>query len=402
MNHDTAFMTQHIIAFSGGLDSSVLLHQLSAQHTHNTHNNLSAIHINHNLQNQSTQFIQHCQRICDQYKIPLFIYEATDKEQPKQGESIEAWARQFRYDCFLTHIQKHHANTDTIVLYLGHHQNDQAETFLLQALRGSGISGLACMPSKKVWGLDMNTSNNTSNILIQRPFLSQSRDQLYAYALKNNLEWIEDPSNTSDEFDRNYLRNTIFPLLQTRWPKVHETLTRSAQLCAQSQDIQIQYIETLYYECQLSIIKWQKYPLNTQSELLRYALKKHQLPTLSYKQSNQTLKQLNENKSGILLKTKHLQIGAYQNHLYLEKPTNLLKRIQPFKATWLPYQITIRTRQPKDRIYLPDRKIHQSLKNYFQEHKIPPWHREYYLIVERADKPNEVLSIFVTAQQLVN
>lgn len=215
-----AFETQRIVvAYSGGLDSHVLLHLAASLRKKNSAVIIQAVHVNHQLSSQSDQWALHCQNICSDLKIPIFIEKITLNLKP--GDSLEEEARHARYEILKKYIQK-----DTVLL-TAHNLNDQAETFLLQALRGAGPKGLSAMPVKKKFG---------DGFLI-RPLLSVSRDELECYACENQLQWIEDDSNLDPRFRRNFLRHEIFPIFKKYYPMVMQNFSRSARLCAEHEKI---------------------------------------------------------------------------------------------------------------------------------------------------------------------
>lgn len=209
----------YLLAFSGGLDSHVLLHGLARLRTSIPGLVIRAIHIDHGLQSESAAWQRHCQYICDDLGVSLEIISLG--LQPEPGQSIEAIAHEARYQVFADHIQ-----ADEILL-TAHHQDDQAETLLLNLLRGAGAAGLAAMPQSRVF----------HDTLLCRPLLNCSQQELQSYAREHQLNWIEDPSNQSLAFDRNYLRHEIFPRLQGRWPAVAKTLSRAAQWQTESHEL---------------------------------------------------------------------------------------------------------------------------------------------------------------------
>ncbi len=204
-----------VIAYSGGLDSHVLLHLVASLRDHYPALTIQAIHVDHQLNPQSDQWALHCQKICEDLQIPICIEKILLNLKP--GDSLEEEARHARYDVLKKYIQK-----DTALL-TAHNLNDQAETFLLQALRGAGPKGLSAMPETKKFG---------DGFLI-RPLLSISREALEQYARENQLKWIEDDSNVDPRFRRNFLRHDIFPLLKKQCPAVMQNFSRSARLSAE-------------------------------------------------------------------------------------------------------------------------------------------------------------------------
>lgn len=208
-----------VIAYSGGLDSHVLLHAMAQLQKKNPALKIHAVHVNHQINPAADQWEKHCEAICRELSIPFSAEKITLNLKP--GDSLEEEARVARYAVLKKYVD---ANT---VLLTAHTCNDQAETFLLQAMRGAGSKGLSAMPVKKKLG---------ASYLI-RPLLSLTRDALEIYARENNLQWIEDDSNTDNRFDRNFLRHQIFPLLKTRRASIVENFARSATLISHQEKI---------------------------------------------------------------------------------------------------------------------------------------------------------------------
>jgi tRNA(Ile)-lysidine synthase len=203
---DSAVAGRVWVGFSGGLDSTVLLHAARSR-------GLSphAIHVNHGLHADAGDWQSHCEAICARWSVPLSV-EAVRVEVAGQG--WEAAARRARYAVFERLI----APGDRLLL--AQHQDDQVETLLLRALRGAGLEGLAGMAPQRALGAGT----------LCRPLLGLPRRELAAYAGKHGLSWIEDPGNASLHFDRNYLRHEVLPRIEARWPGYRRTLSRSALL----------------------------------------------------------------------------------------------------------------------------------------------------------------------------
>jgi tRNA(Ile)-lysidine synthase len=199
------------IALSGGLDSCVLLHLLASISTQLPWE-LRAIHVHHGLQADADRWQRHCETLCEEAKIPLTTRHLGLR--PKSGESLEAQAREARYQALAGEMG------EGDLLLTAQHQDDQAETLLLQLLRGSGPAGLAAMP-----GLSRFATG-----WLARPLLTYSRTCLQVYAQEQGLSWMEDPSNRDLRFDRNFIRHQVMPLLRSRWPSAPATLSRSARL----------------------------------------------------------------------------------------------------------------------------------------------------------------------------
>ena len=196
------------IAFSGGLDSTVLLHLLARLAKTETLPALSAIHVHHGLQAVADAWPEHCQSVCDALDVPLQIVRV----QVLPGASLERAARDARYGAFIATIQ---ANE---VLLSAQHRDDQAETLLFRLLRGAGVRGLSGMPRQRVLG--------QGHLL--RPLLDVTRAELEIYAQQHQLNWIEDPSNQDRQFSRNYLRHEVLPAMTERWPQAVANIARGA------------------------------------------------------------------------------------------------------------------------------------------------------------------------------
>jgi tRNA(Ile)-lysidine synthase len=256
------------IAFSGGIDSVVLLHQLVQQH--NTR--ITLIHIHHNLQAEADGWAIFATTTADQYGIECIIEHAQGK--PSSGESTEAWAREQRYALF----EKHLGEGDALVT--AHHQDDQAETVLLNLVRGSGVHGLAGMPETRPLGQGT----------VVRPLLNTSRSDIEAYAQQHSLKWVEDPTNTDTQFARNFMRHEILPLLKTRWPEVAKTMARTARHCAWADATCQSRFENLLCQTELPLSGLQTYSHPDQCAALQYWLCAQGFKPLSSAQLDTVLK----------------------------------------------------------------------------------------------------------------
>jgi tRNA(Ile)-lysidine synthase len=209
---------RYLIAYSGGLDSTVLLHVLARQASA-LGAPLAAVHIHHGLQAPADGWLDHCLAQCAALNIPcqaLRVSVARDS-----GEGLEASARRARYQAIAGVME------EGDMLLTAHHQDDQAETLLLQLLRGSGVAGLAAMAPVKSFAGGWHA----------RPLLDLSRVQLKHYAEAMQLHWIDDPSNFDTSLERNHLRQRVMPLLHERNPAVAATLSRSARHFAEAAEL---------------------------------------------------------------------------------------------------------------------------------------------------------------------
>jgi tRNA(Ile)-lysidine synthase len=207
---------RYILAFSGGLDSTVLLHllvhaRLSAP--------LKAVHVHHGLQAAADDWVVHCRRVCRQLAVPLAVRRVAPRRGPRR--SLEAEGRTVRYAALRAMMRPGD------VLLTAHQLEDQAETLLLQLLRGAGPRGLAAMPAVGEFPPGLHA----------RPLLACARAELEAYARRHRLDWVEDPSNQDHAHARNFLRHDILPRLRARWPQADRLLSRSAALCAEAVEL---------------------------------------------------------------------------------------------------------------------------------------------------------------------
>ncbi len=389
--------TQHLwLGYSGGLDSQVLLHALveliKQQPLNFTLTQLHAVHINHGWSPHAPAWDHICQQTCQQLGVD---YRAiTVNAQPSLGESPEACAREARYQALASAIKQND------ILLTAHQQDDQAETLLLQLLRGSGIKGLASMPQLTAFATGWHL----------RPLLNFSRADLLEYANQHGLKWIEDESNTNTRYTRNYLRHTILPELKQRWPQVNATIARTAEHCAEAS----QLLDEL---AQADLIKVQSTPhslscsalltlsIERQKNVLRYWLRQLNIALPSTIQLQHILQDILTSKQDACPKVawQSNAIRRYQDNLYITHPFHspdantvyLWDLIKPltipsigaFTASLTPKgdicadiiqkgQLSIQFRQTGERCHPAGRQGSHPLKKLFQEWKIPPWQRD--------------------------
>ena len=206
---------RYVVALSGGVDSMVLLHSMKQLPLSQP---IIALHINHQLSPNANIWQQHCQQVCDALRIPFF---SRTVNVVLNGSGLEDAARTARYSEFHEFLEAGDC------LLSAHHQNDQAETFLLRMVRGSGPRGLSGMPLTRQLGEGY----------IFRPLLNFSRVSIEDYARQHDLCWVEDESNHDESLDRNFIRKQIVIPLRQRWPAILDNMIRSAKLSRESEEL---------------------------------------------------------------------------------------------------------------------------------------------------------------------
>ena len=389
--------SNYLIAYSGGLDSHVLLHLLAAVREQRQIP-IQAMHIQHGLHAAAEQWARHCLATCQTLDVPCTVKHL--HLEPKQGESLEALARDARYAALQS------ALSDKGMLLTAHHADDQAETFLLQLLRGAGIAGLAAMPQCREWYQGWHA----------RPVLTFTQAELQAYAKQHQLNWIEDPSNQNTDFDRNYLRQQIVPLLQARWPAANKTISRSAAHLADLLPIiQVQAKNALQaclnQQGNLSIKQLEKFDQATQNLLLRAWIEQagHPTPRQTHlAQIQRSVLNAGDDTSPEVCWSNSI-LRRYRDELWLM--SNQKHPVPQRPVYWvdtpeleLPAGCGRLTRKPATRQGIPDRLWHEgkisvrwrsegikcqplgrngqrSFKKLCQEYAIPPWQRPYLPLV---------------------
>ncbi|MEO5342055.1 MAG: tRNA lysidine(34) synthetase TilS [Gammaproteobacteria bacterium SHHR-1] len=384
---------RYLIALSGGADSLALLHGLWELRDEFAPS-LQAIHVDHGLQAQSGHWADWCQQHCAELGLDCIGLRL---ELPAQSaEGLEASARQARYAA----LQGQMRPGD--LLFTGHHQDDQAETLLLQLLRGSGLPGLAAMPWLRPFGPGW----------LARPLLDLPRQALLDALRQRGLGWLEDPSNASPDFDRNYLRHHIMPLLNQRWPAAARCLSRSARHCAEAQDLLDKQAQVELglsavgpgsggRQDQLEISALISRPLAERHWLLRAWLRRLAAPTPTSAQLHRLCTELLQAGAGRNPELIWGGVGVrrYRDRLYylgrwprpcpspepqdwaepetLQLPGNGWLYLRPAAsgldpALWQRQRLQVRYRQGGERCSAR----HKSLKKLLQEAAIPPWQRD--------------------------
>ncbi len=210
------------VAYSGGRDSTALLHA-TIQQSRCSDVQVVALHVHHGLNPHADAWMEHGAAQCRGWARrgwPVEFAAQRIAESPAKGESVEAWAREARYRALRAMAQAHSVS----VVLLGQHRRDQAETWLLQALRGAGVAGLAGMPR----------SVQRDGITWLRPWLDRPRDEIDAYVRRHRLKFVDDDSNADPRFDRNRLRMQVWPALTAAFPQAEGALATAARWAQQA------------------------------------------------------------------------------------------------------------------------------------------------------------------------
>jgi len=379
------------VAYSGGIDSSVLL-QLLVELRAERPFDLQAIHVNHGIHADADEWEKLCLRNCKQLGVPLVIERVSVQNR---GEGIEAAARAARYQALEKHI-----TSASYVLLTAHHQEDQAETLLLHLVRGSGVSGLAAMPATRAFGKGR----------LVRPLLQFSRAELVDYAKYQGLKWVEDGSNADPEIRRSFLRQEIFPKLIQHWPGTIKALNRTARHMAEADTLLQELGEADRLAClhedgsSLSLAKLAVLSVERQQNLLRQWCRVNGFAMPSTSRVDELCRLV---RNPPATASAEVFLGdtwacLYRDRLSLEQlePAGLPEdldwdlsssasaRFGPFRLTVsesvgaglarsrIGNRVLVTRRQGGERCRLPGYTHHTTLKNLFQQHGIAPRERD--------------------------
>lgn len=386
------------VGLSGGVDSVVLLH--FAKHFllnfFDTYPyQLKAVHVNHQLLVEAQDFEQHCRTLCDLWDIPIEVVPVhIDRKSKDSKENLEAKAREARYAVF----EKKMGFRDIFVT--AHHQEDQAETVLLQLLRGAGLKGASAMPCLTRFGKGY----------LMRPLLRFTRDEIKQYADTFEIDFIHDPSNYFHDFDRNYLRHIIFPAFYQRWPKASKILARFSEHCANQNRILEEVAEQDFQAVKgktVRIIQLEKlvgFSVPRQKNILRFWLshlfgQQVSLPSEKILDKILVMFSAQKDKNPALSTTiranqfsSHQKINIvfcrYRQELHLMTREELSSRkplLAPNELDWcerhidnfkkIVKQCSIQFRVSGEKIKLAGNQYSKTLKHLFQEWGVPPWRR---------------------------
>ena len=389
------------VALSGGLDSVVLLHLLhQLQKTH--HYTLKASHVHHGLSKNADKWVKFCEKLCIKLSVPLDVHYI--KLPQKKSLGIEGEARQLRYEKLLQ------SKTDLVVL--AHHEDDQAETFLLQLIRGAGVKGLSSMAhfddSRHLW----------------RPLLNTSRTDIESYAKKHQLKWIEDESNQNIDFDRNFIRSKVLPILKNRFSHIIKVISRSTSHLAEAQyllddlakiDLK-SYLKSNNYKNKLQVKTLDQLSNSRAKNVLRYWLEINDQLMPSKDLLDELLRQVLTAKKDAELKiqlSKDFEIRRYKDEIYIAEknqkgqknyeiiwkgeseillPNGAQLNFKKVKGRGINFKfldnqkLKIRNRQGGESFKPDSKRPTKKIKQLLQESDLPPWEREFFPIIFVGDE----------------
>lgn len=378
-----------LLGLSGGVDSVVLLHllaQLAPRHSWK----LSALHVHHGISPHADDWAAFCRELCAHYSIPLQI-ERVDIA-PLRDMGVEAAARELRHAAL--------ARQPVDFVALAHHRDDQAETLLLQLLRGAGVKGAAAMaPLQPRAGMPA----------LLRPLLDATRAELLDYAAQHGLRWVDDDSNADDRYPRNYLRHRVLPALEKKFPAYRDTLARSARHFAEAGELLDQLaqqdMQSALQDGGLEVARLQALDALRGKNLLRYFIAQQGAPLPESVRLGEMLRQLCTARGDAVVHVAfgNWRIGRFQGRAYVfpdlpQPPADfcLAWRGEPelelpqlggtlhFRqaegqgvcAAKLQGGLTLRLRRGSERLRPDAKRPSRSLKNLLQECGIPPWRRD--------------------------
>ena len=392
------------VGLSGGIDSVVLL-DVMCEAAVSCGIELSAVHVNHQINPLADTWAGFCRDLCDGWNIPLQI----EKVVVPAGDSLEASARAVRYAVYAA------LTSDAVVL--GHNQDDQAETLLLQLLRGSGVKGVSAMPEYRAG------EEGRSALAILRPLLDVTRAEISASAAARQLQWIDDDSNADTRFDRNFIRHRVLPLIAERYPACRNTLARASSHFAEAAELldaaavaDADDADDAVYEGHgghgghardtLALARLRALPVARVKNVLRHFLWRHDVLMPNTRRLDECVRQLlrREPEARIGVRLEAHELRSYEGRLHLVPmvsrccgrfevvrwqgearlplpPLGGVLVMEPCCGRGISVEklagrvVTLRTRQAGLRLRLDAARPSRTLKNLWQESATPPWRR---------------------------
>ncbi|MGJ8663431.1 MAG: tRNA lysidine(34) synthetase TilS [Marinicella sp.] len=387
--------SRYYVAFSGGGDSTALLHALTK--LPDIKAKLIAIHVNHNIDSSAGQWANHCQSFCDQLNIQLII-ESVELENFSENN-----CRLARQEVFAKYLKPDDC------LLTAHHQADQVETILFRLMRGTGLKGIT----------GMSQTNSLFYYTIHRPLFHCTKSEIMAYIQANQLNFVEDPSNQNNEYSRNFIRNRIIPVLQEYDTNASAGILQSISNFNLSNEV----IENGFKNTNPINLKAIKDPLVYATSLYHWLHALKQMPP-SHKQllqfSDDCINSSNDKSPE--LKSTHFYLKRWQGEIYAlclrsshpQSPIQIVLQNDHTKyqlsseAGYLLFKaekkvqlpITIMFKVTGARIVLPQQKSSKKVKHLFQEHNISPWERSLIPYVYFEEQLVAIGSKFISQQFL--
>ncbi len=396
-----------VLGLSGGLDSVVLLEVLRRLAAPLDFR-LSCVHVNHNISPNARCWAAFCARQCKRHAIELTLHRV-DLE-PYRAEGLEAAARRARYQVY--------ARQKADFIVLAHHLDDQAETLLLQLLRGAGVKGGAAMPLLREQDSGREKSRARAPAIL-RPMLDVSRKQIEVYARSKRLKWVEDESNLDTLHDRNFLRHEVLPVIEQAFPGYRTTLARAARHLAEADEVLSELAradaQQIALGNKLAVAGLKRLGTARAKNLLRWLLRQYGAALPEADRLEEALRQLvharDDASVRVVLGTHELRRyagEAYLLPLLADPPTGLERKWDGKRTCVLPELggmlrfartegaglnqvlirskvVCIRLRQGGEKLRLLANGSTRSLKNLLQEARMPPWERERLPLVYCAD-----------------
>lgn len=409
------FARRFVVAFSGGLDSLVLLNLLQQLQLNVP---VIALHINHQLSDKANDWEKHCEDTCKSLKVPFF----SRRVSVRKGErGLEDAAREARYKEFSEFLEPGDW------LLTGHHLDDQAETYLLRLVRGSGPKGLGGMPRTRKMGKGR----------IHRPLLDCTRKSLEHYAYENQLRWVEDESNADLLHDRNYIRHEVIPPLKHRWGALLHNIERSARLARESEELNRELASIDLFAC---YPRQDRYGLSIslgylkgcsrvrQKNIVRFWIENNEIDSPGHARLEAIIDSVvhASDDATPLVHWNGVECRRFGQRLYLidalqDFDPDLQFEMEPGQVVEVPAvgeialqhhreygfavpgnsPLQVRFRQGGERCRPSNRSKSQKLKKLFQEYEVPPWVRDRVPLVYRGDDLVAVGDFWICAGQEV-
>jgi tRNA(Ile)-lysidine synthase len=397
-----------VAGLSGGIDSVVLLHLLRGAAV-KSRIELAALHVNHQINPAAAGWARFCRAYCKQLGVALTVV----KVNVAREASLEAAARRARYAAF--------AALPADFVALAHNLDDQAETVLLQLLRGAGVKGVSAMPVVRGEDRGLRTEINSksksrlvlspqSSVLkpgILRPLLDVPRSEIEVYARKYKLEWIEDDSNADVDFDRNFMRHRVLPIVAERFPAYRKTLARASRNFAEAADLldELARTDAAVDGDALNIVKLRALSVARAKNAIRYFLATHGVIMPSETRLTECVRQIRQARaSGMAIDLGAHELRRYGDELRVVVKATVTSPLE-FCAAWRGERrvsmpelgatlvmkkargrgisleklqaapVTVRLRQGGEKLRPDARRPRRSLKNLLQEARLAPWLR---------------------------